>query len=330
MRLLILGGTRFVGRHLAAVALAAGWEVTLFNRGREDPAAFPDARHLTGDRDGGLDALAAGEWDTVVDTCGYVPRIVRASAELLRDRIGSYVFISSAGVYADKSRAGLTEADALVELDDPRSEDVGAHYDGLKALCEATLRDVLGQSATIIRPGLIVGPDDPTNRFTYWVTRMARGGDVLAPEPRDQAVQIIDVRDLARFVLTIASQQVAGVFNAVGDIGTMERTLAEIASATAGDIRLRWTPERSLLEAGLEPWSDVPLWLAPESDPGYRGFMAISNARAKRAGLVLRPLQETVRDTLDWARAAPPPAGTDISPPAGLDPGVEQRLLAAG
>jgi 2'-hydroxyisoflavone reductase len=330
MRLLILGGTRFVGRHVAAAALTAGWDVTLFNRGREDPEAFPTADHRVGDRDGELDALAAGEWDAVVDTCGYVPRVVRASAELLRDRVRSYVFISSAGVYADKSRAGLAEEDALVELDDGASEDVGEHYDGLKALCEETLGEVLGERATIVRPGLIVGPHDPTNRFTYWVTRIARGGDVLAPEPRDQPVQVIDARDLAAFVLALASQPAEGVFNAVGDVRTMERTLTEIADASGAEVRLRWMPERTLLDAGLEPWSDVPLWLAPGSDPSYRGFLAMSNARAKRAGLRLRPLAGTVRDTLAWARSAPAAAGTDVTPPAGLDPGIERRLLAAG
>jgi 2'-hydroxyisoflavone reductase len=330
MRLLILGGTRFVGRHVAEAAIAAGWDVTLFNRGREDPGAFRTAEHRRGDRDGGLDALETGEWDVVVDTCGYVPRVVRASAELLGDRVGSYVFISSAGVYADKSRAGLSEEDRLVELEDPASEDVDAHYDGLKALCEGTLAEVLGERATIVRPGLIVGPHDPTNRFTYWVTRIARSGDVLAPEPRDQPVQVIDARDLAAFVLTVAAQPAAGVFNAVGDVTTMEQTLTEIAGATGADVRLRWMPGRTLLAAGLEPWSDVPLWLASESDPSYGGFLAMSNARAKRAGLALRPLADTVRATLAWSWSAPAPAGTDTASPAGLDPDVERQLLAAG
>lgn len=326
MRLLILGGTRFVGRHVADAALAAGWHVTLFNRGRQDPGAFPQAEHRVGDRDGGLEALATGEWDAVVDTCGYVPRVVRASAELLGDRVGSYVFVSSVSVYADKSRFGLVEEDALVELDDRGSEDVRAHYDGLKALSE----EAAGERATVVRPGLIVGPHDPTNRFTYWVTRMARGGDVLAPEPRDQPVQVIDVRDLAAFVLTLAARAGAGHFNAVGDVTTMDGMLTEIAAATGGTARLRWTPERALLDAGLEPWTDVPLWLAPASDASHRGFLAMSNTRAKQAGLTLRPLRDTVRDTLAWARSAPAPPGTALAPAAGLDADVERRLLAAG
>jgi 2'-hydroxyisoflavone reductase len=323
--MLVLGGTRFVGRHIAHAALAAGCELTLFNRGQTDPAAFPGVRHLAGDRDGGLDALAERRWDVVVDTCGYVPRIVRASAELLSERIERYVYVSSASVYADKSHAGLTEEAALASLDDPDSEDVDADYDGLKAACEAVVREVMGDRAVIVRPGLVAGPCDPTNRFTYWVTRIARGGDVLAPEPRDQPLQLIDARDLAAFVMRLAPAA-SGAFNAVGDVTTMESALEAIVDATAAGARLRWIDEDRLLAAGLEPWRDLPLWLAPGSDPSYRGFLAMSNARAKTAGLDLRPLAETIRDTLAWASEAPPPRG----PVAGLDPAVEQRLLAAG
>lgn len=301
MRLLILGGTRFAGRHIADAALTAGWDVTLFNRGQSDPEAFPEAEHLTGDRDGDLSALAGRAWDAVADTCGYVPRVVRASAELLADRTGRYVFVSSAGVYADKSHPGLTEDAPLVELEDPDSEDVEQHYDGLKALCEQTVVGLLGERATIVRPGLIVGPHDPTNRFTYWVTRIAEGGSVVAPEPRGQPVQVIDARDLAAFTLRLIEDGGAGAFNAVGDVTTMERTLETIVAETGAATELDWTPEQRLLAQGLEPWTDLPLWLATESDPSYRGFLAMSNERATRAGLTLRPLAQTVRDTLAWA-----------------------------
>jgi 2'-hydroxyisoflavone reductase len=326
VRVLILGGTRFVGRHIAEAALAAGCELTLFNRGLTDPGAFPGARHLAGDRDGGLDALAEGSWDVVVDTCGYVPRIVRASAEVLSPRSGRYIYVSSASVYADKSRPGLTEDAPLATPADPAGEDVEADYDGLKAGCEAVVREVLGERAVIVRPGLIVGPRDPTNRFTYWVTRVARGGDVLAPEPRDQPVQVIDARDLASFAMRLAGGTGPATCNAVGDVTTMESMLATIAQATEASVRLRWVEEGRLLAAGVEPWQDLPLWLAPGSDPSYAAFLAISNERAKAAGLELRPLVQTIRDTLAWARTAPAPAGSA----AGLDPGVEQRLLAAG
>jgi 2'-hydroxyisoflavone reductase len=326
MRLLILGGTRFVGRHIAEAALAQGWDLTLFNRGVSDPDAFPAARHLVGDRDGGLGALADGSWDLVVDTCGYVPRVVRASAELLAPRTTRYVFISSASAYADLSRPGATEEAPAATLEDPASEDVAKYYGELKAACEATVRQVMGADrAVIVRPGLIVGPHDPTNRFTYWVTRIARGGEVLAPQPRDQSVQVIDARDLAAWVTRLADAE-PGTYNAVGDVTTMDGVLATIAAATNSDARLHWVEEQRLLAAGVEPWSDVPLWLAPGSDPSSRGFLSLSNAKAKAAGLELRPLAETVRDTLAWAKAAPAPTG-DV---AGLDPEVERRLLAPG
>jgi 2'-hydroxyisoflavone reductase len=323
VRLLILGGTRFLGRHVAATALARGWELTLFNRGLEDPGAFPEAEHLVGDRDGGLDALREGRWDVVVDTSGYVPRLVRAAAELLEGRVGLYVFISSAGVYADKSPLGITEDAPLTRLDDRCSEDVAAHYDGLKVLCEQAVAEVMGDRALIVRPGLIVGPHDPTNRFTYWVTRIAADGDVLAPEPGDQPVQVIDARDLADWVLRLAAERRAGTYNAVGDVSTMETVLEAIVDATGSGARLRWIPEERLLAAGLEPWQDVPLWLSPGTDPAYRGFLAMSNARAKEAGLELRPLHDTIRDTLAWVRTAPAPPAT-----AGLDAEVERHLLS--
>jgi 2'-hydroxyisoflavone reductase len=326
VRLLILGGTRFVGRHIAEAALAAGWDLTLFNRGRQEPGLFPEAEHRVGDRDGGLGALREGEWDAVVDTCGYVPRVVRMSAELLADRVGLYVFISSGSAYADKSRPGLTEDAPLARLEDRASEDVEADYDGLKALCERTVQEAMGERAVVVRPGLIVGPHDPTNRFTYWVTRIAKGGDVLAPQPTEQPVQVIDARDLAAFVMHLVSARRAGSFNAVGDVASMRSTLETIAQVTGSEARLQWVDEQRLLDAGLEPWRDVPLWLAPQSDPLYRDFLAMSNARAKAAGLVLRPLAATVVDTLAWAFENPAP--TD--PPAGLDPDVERRLLADG
>jgi 2'-hydroxyisoflavone reductase len=323
MRLLILGGTRFVGRHIADAALARGWHVTLFNRGRQDPSAFPEAEHIRGDRDGDLAGLAEGQWDAVIDTCGYVPRIVRASAELLADRVGLYVFISTCSVYADSSSLGSGEDAPLGALQDPGSEDVDSFYGELKAACERVVGDVFHDRAAVIRPGLIVGPEDPTNRFTYWVRRIAAGGEVLAPEPRDQPTQVIDARDLAAWALELVAAGTGGTFNAVGDIQTMDQLLDTVVRATGADARLRWVAEARLLAAGLEPWVDVPLWLAPDSNPSERGFLAHSNARAKAAGLSLRPLEDTVRDTLAWARTAPLQAG-------GLDPEIERRLLAGG
>jgi 2'-hydroxyisoflavone reductase len=284
---------------------------------------LPAAEHIRGDRDGGLSGLAHGEWDAVIDTSGYVPRLVRDSAELLAGRVGRYVFISSVSVYADKSRPGTAEDEPLAELEDPRSEDVGAHYDGLKAACERVVTEVFDDLGTLIRPGLIVGPHDPTNRFTYWVRRIAAGGEVVAPEPRDQPTQVIDARDLAPFALDLVATGTGGAFNAVGDVETLEHVLETVASATGADARLRWIPEEKLLAAGLEPWVDLPLWLATGANPSDQAFLARSNARAKAAGLALRPLADTVRDTLAWARTVAPQAGE-------LDPKIERGLLADG
>jgi 2'-hydroxyisoflavone reductase len=306
MRLLVLGGTVFLGRHVVEAALARAHDVTLFHRGRNARGLFPQATELLGDRDGGLAPLAQGEWDAAIDTSGFVPRIVRASAELLADRVGHYTFVSSGSAYADHSRAGMSEDAPLAELDEPGSEDVERHYGALKALAEGEVEAAFAGRSAIVRSGLIVGPLDPTNRFTYWVTRIAAGGRVLAPEPRDQAVQVIDGRDLAGWMVDLAERRAAGTFNAVGDVMTMEAMLDEIRGATASDAAFAWVPEDQLLEAGVEPWEELPLWLAPASDPGFAAFMAVSNARARSAGLRLRPLPETVADTLAWAHLAGP------------------------
>ena len=203
MRVLILGGTQFLGRAIAEAALAREDEVSLFTRGLTRPALFPEAEHLVGDRDGNLVALEQGEWDLAVDTSGYVPRVVRASAELLEPRVGRYLFVSSVSVYADLSRPGVEESAPAARLEGETEDHRTEAYGALKALCEEALVEVFGARGTIVRPGLIVGPWDPTGRFTYWPVRIAEGGDVLAPEPRDAAVQVIDVRDLAAWLLRL-------------------------------------------------------------------------------------------------------------------------------
>jgi 2'-hydroxyisoflavone reductase len=276
-----------------------GWEVTLFNRAQSDAGAFPEAEHRVGDREGGLDALAEGEWDAVIDTSGYVPRLVRASAELLAPRTGLYLFISSVSAYADAARPGMTEDAPLAELDDPATEDVSAHYGGLKALCEQAVTEATDGRAMLVRPGIVVGPHDPTDRFTWWVTRIADGGTVVAPEPREQPVQVIDARDLAEFCMRLVEEGQPGVLNAVGDAMPLEGMLQTIAASTGSGAELKWVPEAQLLADGVE----LPLWVAPESNPSQRGLFAISNERGKQAGLTLRPLEDTVRDTLAWARA---------------------------
>jgi 2'-hydroxyisoflavone reductase len=321
MRVLILGGTLFLGRHLVEAALDRGDEVTLFNRGRTNPELFPEIERLRGDRDtGDLAALRGRTWDAVVDTSGYLPRIVRAAAELLDDSVDHYTFISSGSAYDHVGRP-VDESFPTGELPE-ESEDVERYYGPLKALCERAAEDALPGRVLTVRAGLIVGPYDPTGRFTYWVSRIARGGDVLAPEPRDQRVQFIHARDLADWILNRAEHRLTGVFNVTGPEHelTMEQLLEEINQGTEGNARLRWLDESFLLEHGVEAWSDLPLWLAPTSNPELAQFLAMDIRKALATGLRFRPLAETIRDTLEKAKT---------TPDAGLDPARERELLAA-
>ena len=309
MRLLVLGGTVFLGRHLAALALEQGHEVTLFTRGQTNPGLFPEAEHVRGDRDGGLAALAGREWDAVVDPSGYVPRVVRQSAELLRDAVGRYVFVSSVSVYADQSR-GPTESSPTAELADPASEDVPADYGALKAACERVVDEVYGTRGAAVRAGLIVGPYDPTERFTYWPRRLAEGGDVLAPGEPDAPVQFVDARDLAAFLLRLATSDLSGPVNATGPAQptTLGEALSRIAAALEADCRFHWVDSRTLVEEGVDPWLELPLWLG--GDPEFDGMLEADVSRALASGLELRPVEETARDTLAWARTVDPPRAT--------------------
>jgi 2'-hydroxyisoflavone reductase len=299
MKLLVLGGTVFLGRHVVAEALAAGHEVTTFTRGRTNPELFPEAEHLHGDRDGNLDALAGRGWDVVIDTSGYVPRVVRQSGELLRDAVGRYVFVSSISVYSDFS-VPIDESSATAELDDPESEDVQEHYGALKAACERVLDELYGDRATHVRAGLIAGPYDPTNRFTYWPVRIAEGGDVLVPGEPERLVQFVDARDLALWMLSLAE---GGPMNATGPAQptTMAEVVERIAAAVGSRCRWHWIDSETLVAAGVEPWMELPLWL-----PGaeYAGLLQADTRRALAAGLGFRPTEETAVDTLAWARTA--------------------------
>ncbi len=324
MRVLILGGTLFLGRHLVEAAQERGDDVTLFNRGRTDPGLFPGVETLRGDRAAGdLDALRTGEWDAVVDTSARVPRWVRDSAGLLADRVGHYTFVSSCSVYADTTAAGTDEGSPVLGLGDHTVEEITSPevYGGLKVLCERAVEEAMPGRAVSVRAGLIVGPYDPTGRFTYWVHRIAAGGEVLVPEPREQPVQLVHARDLADWMLGLAEQRAAGVFNATGPAEplTMAALVEEIREATGSDARFTWVSERALLDHGVEAWSDLPLWLAPDANPELANFLAVDVGKASAAGLRFRPLAETVRDTLE--HAAP-------STKAGLDPARERELLA--
>ncbi|WP_040950179.1 NAD-dependent epimerase/dehydratase family protein [Gorillibacterium massiliense] len=329
MKLLLLGGTAFLGRHLTEAALQRGYEVTLFTRGKSNPDLYPQAEKITGDRDGGLEGLRGRKWDAVIDTSGYVPRVVKESAELLACQVERYVFVSSVSAYADLSLPGVAEGAPLQHLDEVGSEDVGKHYGALKALCEQEVLAAFPGDALIIRPGLIVGPYDPTDRFTYWPRRIRKGGEFLAPGRPDAPVQFIDARDLAEWMLDLTAQQKTGVYNAVGPEQPLTmRTFLETAREELNpDAPLAWVEDEAfLLEKGLGPWQEMPLWIpAEEITADALGMQAVNGEKARSDGLVFRPLAETLRDTLNWDLSRP--VGTPRK--AGLSEVKEAELLMA-
>jgi 2'-hydroxyisoflavone reductase len=316
MRILVLGGTLFLGRHVVDAALERGHDVTLFNRGLTRPELFPDVEKLRGDRDGDLGPLEGRTFDAVVDTSGRVPRIVGETIEALGDA-GHYTFVSSISVYADLSMPP-TDASPLEELEEP-SEDWREHYGALKVGCEEVVREHF-PDAFIPRPGLIVGPWDPTGRFTYWPERLAEGGRVLAPDPPDAAFQVIDARDLAAWFVDAAESSLAGTINAVGPILERGAALETILRVAGSDAELVWVEPEVLIEEDVGEWMELPLWLRTER---YASMLAVDPARASEAGLRARPLEDTARDTLDWIRAGEAPEDTD----AGLDRAKERTIL---
>jgi 2'-hydroxyisoflavone reductase len=337
-RLLIIGGTQFVGRHIAEQALARGHAVTLFNRGKTNAGLFPTAEQITGDRKDDLSALHGRHWDAVIDTCGYTRKPVAAMCQLLQNAAGHYTFISSVSAYAgfatpnDESSATGTLSDEYIEIVD------GQTYGPLKAVCEREVRSVFGSRSLIIRPGLIVGPLDPTDRFTYWVARMARaqpGDVVLAPEPSNAAIQYIDVRDLAQWTLDCVERRLAGTFNAIcpPDEHRFSDLLAASQHAAATQCKLQWVMPEFLLEHEVAAWTELPLWLPPTakgapSDLGdMNGFMRSSTRAAQAAGLVCRPLRETVQATHDWWVQLPAERKAQLK--AGLSADKERAVLAA-
>lgn len=317
MKILILGGTVFLGRYLIGAALARGHEVSVFNRGRHYPDMYPEVEKLRGEREGDLAALRGRRWDAVVDTCGYLPRVVQTSAELLSNVVDQYTFISSLSVYADfvpgmdeTAPAGalteeqLKEAEKIETGDRATAVSYGALYGPLKALCEQAAEGAMSGQVLIIRPGLIVGPHDYSDRFTYWVHRVAQGGEVLAPGRPDRQVQFIDVRDLTEWVVRMIEANRTGVFNAQGPDRplTMLRVLEESRRVSGSDARFTWVSESFLMESSVTPWSEVPLWVPDE----WEGLKHVDFGRALAASLTFRPLAEIIRDTLAWDAARPP------------------------
>jgi 2'-hydroxyisoflavone reductase len=326
MRLLVLGGTKFLGRAAVESALRRGHEVTLFNRGETNAELFPEAEKLRGDRDGGLTVLEGREWDAVIDPSGFVPRLVRDSAELLRDAAGHYVFISSISVYREPYVADFDESAPVFE-DEPKTEEVLEEYAQLKAACERVMTEVLPNAHASVRAGLIVGPHDPSGRFTYWPLRVEAGGDVLAPGPPERKVQFVDVRDLGEWLVRLAEERIPGAFNAVRPAEPFGELLEVCREVSGSDARFVWMDESFLLDREVGQWMELPLWLAAEEAP----FLQADVSRAVAAGLQFRPVSETVADTLAWARetGAPLVAESDRLGAAGMRPERETELVGA-
>jgi 2'-hydroxyisoflavone reductase len=314
MKLLVLGGTRFLGRHVVEAALARGDDVTIFTRGRQ-PVPWSGVTALTGDRDPriapGLAALESGTWDAVVDCSGYVPRIVEASARLLASRVSRYLFVSSMSVYAKTDQPNLDERTPVLALENADTEQVLEHYGALKAACERVVDHIFGARGTLVRPGLIVGPHDGSDRFGYWVARFViptllgdRPSRAVVPEPAERPLQFVDARDLAAWMLDLLRRDIAGSFNACSPAWDlrMNDLVKALVGAGASPPRPAWIPEEALVAHGVAPWVGLPLWLPP-SEPDSSGFMTMNCARASDAGLAIRPLAETIRDTATWLAA---------------------------
>lgn len=330
LRLLVLGGTGFLGRHFTEAALATGHRVTLFNRGKTAPDAFADAEHVAGDRKESLAPLAGRRWDAVVDTSGHLPAVVRASAELLADQADRYVYVSSVSAYADFSTPGVGEDAPLAALPEGVSgaEMSDEAFGALKALCEAeVLRAVGSERSLILRPGLLVGPYDTSDRFGYWVRRVAQGGRILAPGPPERPVQFIDARDLAAWMLQLVEEERSGVFNATGPESplAMEWLLETCRVESGSDAEFVWASEAFLLENRVQPWTELPLWV-PEAAGTHAHFQEVDNRRALEAGLRFRRILDTVGDVRGFEESRERPADVE---PSTLSAEREGELLEA-
>ena len=324
MNLLILGGTAFLGRHLVEDALKRGHTVTLFNRGRTNPSLFPQVETIHGDRKQSLEALADRNWDVVIDTSGYHPTDVHASAAALAAHVGRYIFISTISVYADFSSPNLDEDAEVSRLDDPTNAEVSNEtYGPLKTHCEDPVQAIYDTRALIIRPGLIVGPHDPTDRFTYWPVRTQQGGEMLAPQAPDVPVQYIDVRDLAAWTLDAAARDLSGIYNATGPATpqSMGELLASCQHVADTNSTLTWVSPEFIATNEVTPFLELPLWIPPDMP----GLLTVDCRRAISAGLTFRPTDETIHATLAWHATRP----ADMPLKAGLSHARENELLAA-
>jgi 2'-hydroxyisoflavone reductase len=327
--ILFLGGTGFLGPHTVEAALRRGHKVTLFNRGKTRPGLFPELEKLQGDRDkDDLNSLKDRKWDAVIDTSANVPRWVKKAAEVLSTNIGHYVYISSVSAYADLSKPGVDEDAPVATIKDPATEKIdGQTYGALKALTEKAAQGAMPGKVAVVRPGLIVGPDDPSDRFTYWPVRVARGGEVLAPGTPDDPIQLVDVRDLGEFLVRLIEDRTTGVFNALGPEKTltMGRTLGACQEAARSNVTFTWVDSAFLEKQGVSPWSDMPAWVPPHGETA--GFAKVSNTRAIKAGLSFRPIADTARATLDWFQTQPEERRKKLR--SGLTAELEAKVLAA-
>jgi 2'-hydroxyisoflavone reductase len=319
VRILVFGGTRFAGRAIVDAGLGRGDTVTLFNRGQSNPGLYPGVETVNGDRTADLSPLDGREFDAVIDVACYAPETARLSADAFKDRTGRYVFVSTVSVYADQSTTEAQLEDAPLAKLNPDTTDFAENYGANKALCEGIVLDAFGDRALIGRPGLISGPHDPTDRFPYWPRRIARGGRVLAPGDPGDLTQVIDVRDLAAFLLDGLHRERSGVFNLTGNARPFGILLDLCRTATYSDADLTWVPTERLVAAGVDPGMGIPLWVG---EPGYEAFNNVDSSHAVGAGLSCRAITETIRDTLAWDRGR---GGPDQE---GLAPAEEQRLLA--
>lgn len=333
LKILLLGGTRFIGIPITELAQQRGHTVTFFNRGRTNTELFPNVERITGDRAGPLDGLKDRQWDAVIDTSAYVPRAVKTAADVLAPNVGQYLFVSSISVYPTFSEP-RTEQSAVGTLKDPTVEKVdGETYGPLKALCEQAAHAAMPGRVTVLRPGLIVGPHDSTDRFTYWPARAARGGDLLAPGSPKDRIQIIDARDLAAFALDTIERRVYGTFNLVsppgmftmGDVVSESIRAARSLAKPSPPPRAVWGNAAFLEKQKVEGWTDMPVWLNAQGNEA--AFAATSSALALKEGLKITPLRKTVTDTLEWHLKRPEAERTKLK--AGMDPQREQEVLQA-
>jgi 2'-hydroxyisoflavone reductase len=327
--ILMLGGTGFLGPKTVEAAVRRGHKVTLFNRGKTRPGLFPDLEKLHGDREkDDLKALEGRKWDAVVDTSANVPRWVKKAAAVLGPGVGHYIYISSISAYADLSKPGTDESAPVATIEDPTTEKIdGRTYGALKALSEKAAEASMPGKVAVVRPGLIVGPEDPSDRFTYWPVRVAAGGEVLAPGSPDDPIQLVDVRDLGEFLVRLIEDGTRGVFNALGPDKTLTigRTLAACKEVAGTDATFTWADAAFLAQQGVHPWSDMPAWVPSGGESA--GFAKVSNARAIKAGLTFRPITGTAEATLKWFRTLPEDRRSKLR--AGLSREREAKVLAA-